>query len=48
MQSGNVIVFAVESMDKVMGMVMKDETFMRVGVLANFYGEWLVSYSTTN
>ncbi|MDM8561796.1 GxxExxY protein [Candidatus Marithioploca araucensis] len=38
-------VFAVESMDKVMGMVMKARMRhlgMRVGVLANFYGERLV------
>jgi hypothetical protein len=38
-------VFAVESMDKVMGMVMKarmKHLGMRVGVLANFYGERLV------
>ena len=38
-------VFAVESMDKVMGMVMKARMRhlgMRVGVLANFHGERLV------
>jgi len=38
-------VFAMESMDKIMGIVMKTRMRhlgMQVGVLANFYGEHLV------